>query len=67
MTLRSVRVLLLAVAAIALWGCAEEQGPAERAGERLDDIADEARDRFEDARDEIEEAAEEVREALQGE
>ena len=66
MMLRNLRIVLLAAAAIVLWGC-EEEGPAERAGERLDELAGEARDRFEDARDEVEEAAEDVREALEGE
>lgn len=57
---------LAAFLALAVFGC-EEEGPAERAGERLDDALSEAQDRFEDARDEIEEGAEEVRDALRGE
>jgi ElaB/YqjD/DUF883 family membrane-anchored ribosome-binding protein len=49
-----------------LAGC-EQEGPAERAGERLDDALSNAQDRLEDARDEVEETAEDVREALSGE
>lgn len=66
MSLQDSRGLLIAMVATALLGCAEE-GPAERAGERIDDAIGEARDRLEDARDEAEEAAEDVREALEEE
>jgi len=54
-------LMVLSLAGIA--GC-EEPGPAERAGERIDDALSEARDRLDEAGDEIEEAAEEVGDAL---
>lgn len=57
---------LVVLCAMALSGC-EDEGPAERAGQTLDNALSEAQDRFEDARDEIEEAAEEIDEALRGE
>ena len=61
-----VLAAVVILSSMALAGC-EDEGPAQRAGERLDDAMSEAQDRFEDAREEIEEAAEEVGEALRGE
>ena len=55
--------MLMALGLAGIAGC-EEQGPAEQAGERLDDAVSDARDRLEEAGDEIEEAAEEVGDAL---
>ena len=58
---------LLLLAALSLFGCAEE-GPAERAGERLDDAANELADRTEDAvenaGDAVEDFADEVEDEL---
>jgi hypothetical protein len=51
--LRSILPLLL-IAGFAA-GC-EQDGPAERLGERLDDAAEEAGDRMEDAADTLEDA-----------
>lgn len=49
--------LLLALGgfSLALTGC-EQQGPAERAGENIDDAVEDAGDRMEDAGDRIEDA-----------
>lgn len=60
-------MLALCCAAVLALAACEEEGPAERAGERLDDALSEAQDRLEDARDEVEDAAEDVRDALDGE
>jgi hypothetical protein len=62
-----VRTLSVVVVGImALSGC-EREGPAERAGARIDDAVNEARDRFEDARDEVEDTVEEIRESVEEE
>jgi hyperosmotically inducible protein len=69
MFLNMIRALVLigvAFGTMGMSGC-EEEGPAERMGERLDDAMSEAQDRLDDARDEVQEAAEEVGEALRGE
>jgi vacuolar-type H+-ATPase subunit H len=51
---------------LVLGGCADNDGPAENFGERVDDAMDEARDRLDDAADEAREAADEIGEALRG-
>lgn len=56
--------LLTASAALALAACAEDDGPAENFGERVDDAVSDVRDRAEDAADEIREAGDEVSDAL---
>ena len=66
MTIREFLPVLGCAAVLALTGCAEE-GPAERAGERLDDAVSQAQDRLEETREEVEEAADDVRDALSGE
>ena len=66
MIMRKAALMLIALSCAALIGC-EEEGPAERVGERLDGALSEAQDRLEDARDEIEDAAEDVGDALRGE
>jgi len=59
--------LFAATMIIAGAACTEKDGPAERAGERLDDAVSNARDRIEDAGDEVREAGEEIRDALRDE
>jgi len=46
--------LVFAVGSLALVAC-EEQGPAEEAGENLDETLEEAGDKMQDAADEVEE------------
>lgn len=54
-TLRAMLLgLVLAAGSLALVAC-EQQGPAEKAGENLDDAVEEAGDKMEDAADRIEE------------
>ena len=53
------RILFPAIVALALSACAEE-GPAERAGEALDDVADSVGDAARDVRDEAEDLANEL-------
>lgn len=61
-TLTTTFVLLLTVAltALPLVGCAEEQGPMEEMGEDLDEAVDDVQDAVEDAGDEIQDAADDV-------
>ena len=49
-------MVLLAGGSLTLAGC-EQQGPAEEAGEKVDDAVEEAADSVDDAADEIEDAA----------
>jgi len=51
---RLILIALLAVGAPFLGGC-ENEGPAEEAGEEIDDAIGEAADEAEDAMDEVEE------------
>jgi hypothetical protein len=58
--------LLLALGGgVALTGC-EEQGPAEKAGEKIDDAVEDAGDKIDEAGDSVEEAADEVEEETDG-
>ena len=67
MMIRMTHALPAVIACLALGACADNDGPAERFGERVDDAMEEARDRLDDAADEAREAAEEIGDALQGE
>lgn len=51
---------LLLAAPLALTAC-DNKGPAERAGEKIDDAAEKAGDKLEDARDKAGEAVEDLR------
>jgi uncharacterized protein YjbJ (UPF0337 family) len=62
---RAVLAVMLTMAgAWAMAGC-EDEGPAERAGERIDDAIEDARDAVEDARDDVRDAVEDARESLE--
>ncbi|MCC5859537.1 MAG: hypothetical protein JJT90_15370 [Ectothiorhodospiraceae bacterium] len=50
--------LLMGSGAISLAGC-DDQGPAEEAGEQIDDAFEDAADSLEDAADELEDSFEE--------
>jgi hypothetical protein len=65
--MKQILVLFAATIFFAGTACTEKDGPAERAGERLDDAVSNARDRLEDAGDEIREAGEEIGDALRDE
>lgn len=58
------RLITVLIAAAALGACAEE-GPAERAGEALDDTADSIGNAARDVRDEAEDLADEVSENIE--
>jgi uncharacterized protein YjbJ (UPF0337 family) len=55
---------LILFAAVFAYGC-EKKGPAEKAGEKIDDTMTEAMDKAEEAGEKIEEAAEEAREKIE--
>jgi hypothetical protein len=57
--MHAMRMFLLAMAtllALGAAGCEEQKGPAERAGEKIDDAVDSAGDAVEDAGDKVEDA-----------
>jgi hypothetical protein len=56
---------LILFAAIFAYAC-EEKGPAEKAGEKIDDAVSETADAAEDAGEAIEEAAEEAADKMKG-
>ncbi len=56
------RWLLLGSVVFALGACGDQQGPAESAGERVDETAEEVQEGFEEAGEEAQETVEEVRE-----
>ena len=64
MCARTIFVLLVGTGILGLSAC-EEQGPAERAGETIDNAISEAQDRAEDVVDEAEEAVSEIGDAIQ--
>ncbi|MEQ8515535.1 MAG: hypothetical protein RIC38_08020 [Chromatocurvus sp.] len=53
--IRSMLLVLALGAGLTLVGC-EQQGPAEQAGENIDDAAEAAGDKLQDAADEMEDA-----------
>jgi hyperosmotically inducible protein len=65
--MRKSGLALLALSALAGSACTEKDGPAERAGERIDDAVSDARDRIEDAGNEAREAVDEIGDALRDE
>jgi hypothetical protein len=67
MNSRQAGAIVTIFAGLMLAACADNDGPAEDLGERIDDAMDEARDRAEDAADEAREAADEIGDAIRGE
>lgn len=60
----SLLVPVFAALALLAAGC-EKEGPAERAGEQLDEAMDEVKEAADDAGDHLQEAGEEVKEAAE--
>ncbi len=60
-------VLLFTVGSFAIAGCDNDDGPAERAGERLDEAGEELREAGRDAGNAIEDACEDVKEGVDAE
>ena len=61
----TVALLLIALLSLPLVGCAEEKGPMEKAGEKLDDAVEEAKDGVEDVGEEVGDAVDEVGEEVE--
>ncbi len=59
----SIYVLLLAVLSLSFVGC-EQKGPAERAGENIDEAVEELRDSGKDLGNKIEDACEDIKEGM---
>ena len=57
---------MLALTAALMMGCAEEKGPAERAGEKLDEAVENVQDEAHELGDAIEDAAEDIEDELDG-
>ena len=64
MTKKAPVLALILFAAVFAYGCAEK-GPAEKAGEKIDDTMSEALDKAEDAGEKIQDAADEAREKIE--
>ena len=64
-TVKYLNLLICCFAlAMVLQSC-EEQGPAEKAGEKVDSVMEQAKDKMAEAGDKIKETAEEVSEELE--
>lgn len=61
----TVTLLLIALLSLPLVGCAEEKGPMEKAGEKIDDAVEEAKDGVEDVGEEIGDAVEDIGEEVE--
>jgi F0F1-type ATP synthase membrane subunit b/b' len=64
MTRKTPVLALILLAAVFAYGC-EKKGPAEKAGEKIDDTMSEALDKAEEAGEKIQDAAEEAREKIE--
>lgn len=60
---KGVSLPLIALLLVLMAGC-EQQGPAERAGEKIDDATEELREDAKDAGNKIEDACEELKEDM---
>lgn len=60
---KSIYVLLLAALSLSFVGC-EQKGPAERAGENIDEAVEELRDSGKDLGNKIEDACEDIKEGM---
>ncbi len=65
MITRAPILALILFAAIFATAC-EKKGPAEKAGEKIDNAVSEAKEKAEDAADEVEEAVEEAADEVKG-
>jgi hypothetical protein len=62
MLIKKLTVISILILFVAAFVACEQQGPAEEAGEKIDEAAEEAAEKVEEAGDTIEEKAEEVKE-----
>jgi len=54
------RVFIIALLTVPLAACDSKDGPAEKAGEKVDNALDETRDKLDDAADEIKDGVEDA-------
>ena len=52
-------ILVAAVIALGIWGC-EQQGPAERAGEQVDEAVEEGGEQLQEGQEQLEDTGEEA-------
>lgn len=60
--MKNLMTAFFCMAMLALAGCAENDGPAERLGESIDNATADVRDAAEDVGNELEDACEEIKE-----
>lgn len=62
---KKILVLMCCGALLALFSACKEQGPAETAGERIDEAVEQTREKIEEAGDTVKEKTEEVGERME--
>jgi hypothetical protein len=62
MLIKKLTVISILILFVTAFVACEQQGPAEEAGEKIDEAAEEAAEKVEEAGDAMEETAEEVKE-----
>ncbi|WP_322522287.1 hypothetical protein SR882_05260 [Guyparkeria halophila] len=67
MNARNALIALMMALGLTVAGCSEEQGPAEKAGEQIDQTMEEAGDEVEEATDEMGGKAEEAGDKMEEE
>lgn len=64
-TLKKILVLLCGLAFLTSFSACKEQGPAETAGEKIDEAVEQTQEKMEDAGDTVREKAEEVGKSIE--
>lgn len=64
-TLKKILVLFCGLVFLAFFSACEEQGPAERAGEKIDETVEKTQEKMEEAGEAMEEKVEQVGEKLE--
>lgn len=67
MNARNALIALMMALGLTVAGCSEEQGPAEKAGEQIDQTMEEAGDEVEEVTDEMGDKAEEAGDKMEEE
>lgn len=67
MNTRNASIALVMIFGLMIAGCSEEQGPAEKAGEQIDQAMEKAGDEIEEATDEMGGEAEEAGDTMEEE
>jgi outer membrane lipoprotein-sorting protein len=64
-TLKKILVLLISAALLSFFSACKEQGPAETAGEKIDEAVEQTRENMEEAGDTMKEKTEEIGERIE--